>query len=74
MYEDYYNLTNSPFRLNPNPEFFYNSKTHKRAYSYLLYGIEQGEGFIVITGDVGAGKTTLVSRLVKYLKSLFKSV
>lgn len=67
MYEQYYNFSSNPFRLNPDPNFFFNSKTHKRALAYLRYGIEQGEGFIVITGDVGTGKTTLVSRLFQSL-------
>ncbi len=67
MYEAFYNLKANPFRLNPDPNFFYNSKTHKRALAYLRYGIEQGEGFIIITGDVGTGKTTLVSRLFQSL-------
>ena len=67
MYEAFYNLKSNPFRLNPDPNFFYNSKTHKRALAYLRYGIEQGEGFIIITGDVGTGKTTLVSRLFQSL-------
>jgi len=69
MYHKYYNFTGKPFKLNPDPRFFFSSKTHKRALSYLRYGIEQGEGFIVITGDVGTGKTTLVSRLIRSLKS-----
>jgi putative secretion ATPase (PEP-CTERM system associated) len=69
MYHKYYNFTGRPFRLNPDPRFFFSSKTHKRALSYLRYGIEQGEGFIVITGDVGTGKTTLVSRLIRSLRS-----
>lgn len=64
--EDFsYNFSCSPFQLTADPNFFYKSKTHKRALSYLFYGLEQGEGFIVITGDVGTGKTTLVSQLLK---------
>ena len=69
MYQSFYNFSGKPFRLNSDPRFFYSSKTHKRALSYLRYGIEQGEGFIIITGDVGTGKTTLVSRLLRSLKS-----
>lgn len=69
MYEKFYNFSGSPFRLNPDPSFFFNSKTHKRALAYLRYGIEQGEGFIIITGDVGTGKTTLVSRLFQTLNT-----
>lgn len=69
MYYKYYNFSANPFRLNPDPRFFFSSKTHKRALAYLRYGIEQGEGFIIITGDVGTGKTTLVSRLLRSLRS-----
>lgn len=67
MYETFYNLRAKPFQLNPDPRFYFNSKGHKRAMSYLEYGLSQGEGFIVITGEVGAGKTTLVSHLIKRL-------
>lgn len=69
MYETFYNLRAKPFQLNPDPRFFFNSKGHKRAMSYLEYGLSQGEGFIIITGDVGAGKTTLVRSLLKRLAS-----
>ena len=68
MYENFYQLRAKPFRLSPDPRFFFNSKGHKRALAYLRYGVSQGEGFIVITGDVGTGKTTLVSTLFKFLK------
>ncbi|MGI9334474.1 MAG: AAA family ATPase [Gammaproteobacteria bacterium] len=68
MYEPFYKLTAKPFRLSPDPRFFYNSKGHKRALAYLRYGIRQGEGFIVVTGDVGTGKSTLVSDLFEALK------
>ncbi len=63
MYESFYNLSAKPFALNPDPRFFYGSRGHKRAQSYLQYGLTQGEGFIVITGDVGTGKTMLVRNL-----------
>jgi len=63
MYETYYGLTAKPFQLRPDPHFFFGSKGHKRALAYLEYGLSQGEGFIVITGEVGAGKTTLVRNL-----------
>jgi putative secretion ATPase (PEP-CTERM system associated) len=67
MYESFYQLTGKPFQLNPDPTFFYGSRGHKRALAYLQYGLYQGEGFIVITGDVGAGKTTLVRSLLQQL-------
>jgi putative secretion ATPase (PEP-CTERM system associated) len=67
MYETFYGLTGKPFQLNPDPEFFFASRGHARAYAYLQYGLHQSEGFIVITGDVGAGKTTLVRSILKRL-------
>ena len=67
MYEDFYNLSGRPFQLSPDPRFFFSSAGHKRALSYLRYGIKQGEGFIIITGNVGTGKSTLVSMLFKML-------
>ena len=67
MYETYYGLSAKPFQLRPDPHFFYGSKGHKRAMAYLEYGLSQGEGFIVITGEVGAGKTTLVRNLLGHL-------
>lgn len=67
MYESYYNLTAKPFQLKPDPSFFYGSKGHRRAMAYLEYGLSQGEGFIVITGEIGAGKTTLVRSLFRKL-------
>ncbi len=68
MYETFYNFRAKPFRLSPDPRFFFNSSGHKRALAYLRYGVKQGEGFIVITGNVGTGKTTLVGALLKSLE------
>jgi len=67
MYESFYGLTGKPFQLNPDPAFFFGSKGHSSAYSYLKYGVFQGEGFIVVTGEIGAGKTTLVRTLLAEL-------
>ena len=69
MYEPYYGFTAKPFQLRPDPHFFFGSKGHKRAMAYLEYGLSQGEGFIVVTGEVGAGKTTLVRNLFNKLPS-----
>lgn len=63
MYTEFYNLTGRPFQLTPDPRFYYDTRTHRKAMAYLTYGLNQGEGFIIITGDVGAGKTTLVGHL-----------
>ncbi len=65
MYESFYKLSGKPFQLNPDPSFYFASRGHKRAMSYLEYGLHQGEGFIVITGEIGAGKTTLVKNLFR---------
>jgi general secretion pathway protein A len=67
MYETFYGLTGKPFQLNPDPAFFFGSRGHKRAFAYLQYGVHQSEGFIVITGEVGAGKTTIVRSLFEQL-------
>ncbi|MEO5707235.1 MAG: XrtA/PEP-CTERM system-associated ATPase [Alteraurantiacibacter sp.] len=64
MFDDYYGLTGKPFQLTPDPEFYFRSVTHRKALSYLGYGLAQGEGFIVITGEVGAGKSTLVAHMM----------
>jgi len=64
MYDTFYGLNGRPFQLTPDPHFYFESLTHRKALSYLGYGLAQGEGFIVITGDVGAGKTTLVGHLM----------
>jgi len=67
MYEQFFNLKVKPFELVPNPEFLYFSKTHKRAIRYLQYGISEKAGFILLTGEVGSGKTTLISDLIKQI-------
>ena len=69
MYESFYGLTSKPFQLNPDPSFYFGSKQHRRATAYLEYGMHQNEGFIVITGEVGAGKTTIVRGLLDSLDS-----
>jgi len=63
MYEKFYDFTGMPFQLTPDSRFFFGSKGHSRAIAHLIYGLSQGEGFIIVTGEVGAGKTTLVERL-----------
>ena len=64
MYEGHYGFSGRPFQLAPDARFWFESKTHRTAMAYLGYGLAQAEGFIVITGDVGAGKTTLVGHLM----------
>jgi len=67
VYDRHFGLTARPFQLNPDPDFFFGSRGHRRATAYLEYGLHQGEGFIVVTGEVGAGKTTLVRSLLRRL-------
>ena len=69
MYSEHYGLTGNPFQLTPDPRFYFESETHRKAMAYLGYGLAQGEGFIVITGDIGAGKTTLVGHLMATIDS-----
>lgn len=69
MYDEFYGLSGKPFQLTPDQRFFFDSKSHHRALAYLRYGLEQGEGFIVITGGIGAGKTMLVQALFAELAS-----
>lgn len=64
MYTDFYKLRDEPFLLTPDERFYFESSVHSQAMAHLTYGLQRGEGFIVITGDVGAGKTTLVKRLI----------
>jgi putative secretion ATPase (PEP-CTERM system associated) len=67
MYEAFYGLTSKPFQLNPDPSFYFGSKQHRRAKAYLDYGVMRNEGFIVITGEIGAGKTTILGGLLNGL-------
>ena len=69
MYEAFYGLNSKPFQLTPDPGFYFSSKQHQRARAYLEYGVMRCEGFIVITGEVGAGKTTIVRGLLDSLDS-----
>lgn len=64
MYDEFYNLNAKPFRLSPDPRFLFRSKAHSKALAYLRYGLQTGEGFVVITGGVGTGKTTLARFLL----------
>lgn len=65
MFDDFYGLTGRPFQLTPDPNFYFESTTHRKALSYLGYGLAQAEGFIVITGEIGSGKSTLVAHLMQ---------
>lgn len=65
MYTEHYGLREKPFSLTPDPRYLYLSASHREALAHLLYGIEQGEGFIAVTGEVGTGKTTLCRTLLE---------
>ncbi|MES2444753.1 MAG: XrtA/PEP-CTERM system-associated ATPase [Pseudomonadota bacterium] len=67
MYDDHYGLSGRPFQLTPDPKFWFDTATHRKAMAYLGYGLSQGEGFVVITGDPGAGKTTLMGHLLEQI-------
>jgi putative secretion ATPase (PEP-CTERM system associated) len=69
MYDGFYNLNKKPFQLSADSEFFFNSIVHKRALAYMEYGLTQGEGFVVVTGKPGTGKTMLVKQLVHSLNN-----
>ncbi|UZK66493.1 ExeA family protein [Sphingomonas sp. M1-B02] len=64
MYDDHYGLSGRAFQLTPDPRFWFDTATHRKAMAYLGYGLSQGEGFVVITGEPGVGKTTLVGHLL----------
>ncbi len=64
MYESYYDLSGAPFQLTPDSRFYFESRAHARAVAHLTFGLAQGEGFVVVTGEVGAGKTTLIEHVL----------
>jgi putative secretion ATPase (PEP-CTERM system associated) len=72
MYEKHFSLKCKPFELVPNPDFLYQSSTHKKAITYLDYGIKEKIGFILLTGEIGSGKTTLIRNLIKNLDTTIK--
>ena len=74
MYTEFYNLKEKPFNLTPSPRFLYLGETHKEALSLLTYGVMERKGFVLLTGEVGTGKTTIVQALLKNLDSSIKCV
>jgi general secretion pathway protein A len=67
MYEKFFGFTDLPFRLLPDTRFFFESREHAKALAYLQYGLHKGEGFVVLTGEVGTGKTLLADSLVEQI-------
>ncbi len=64
MYERFFDLDDQPFRLTPDPKYLYLSEKHREAYAHLLYALQEGSGFVAVTGEIGTGKTTLVRALL----------
>jgi general secretion pathway protein A len=73
VYLDYYGLTEPPFDITPNPRFLFYSAKHREAYNHLLYGIRERKGFIQLTGEVGAGKTTLCRAMLEALDDRYST-
>lgn len=73
MYLDYYGLTEPPFDITPNPRFLFYSAKHREAYNHLLYGIRERKGFVQLTGEVGAGKTTLCRAMLEQLNGNYST-
>src|SRR5512137_1668561 len=65
MYESFYGLKEKPFNLTPDPDYLYMSPGHENAYTHLEYAIQESKGFVVVTGEVGSGKTTLINYLLR---------
>jgi general secretion pathway protein A len=73
VYLEYYGLKQTPFDITPNPRFLFHSKKHHEAFNHLLYGIRERKGFVQLTGEVGAGKTTLCRALLEKLDANFST-
>ncbi|MDB6053172.1 MAG: ATPase [Verrucomicrobiales bacterium] len=73
MYLDYYGLKEPPFNITPNPRFLFYSGKHREAFNHLLYGIRERKGFVQLTGEIGAGKTTLCRALLEELGPAFST-
>ena len=71
MYNAFFGFSESPFNLSPDPAFFYRSEQHEEALANLVYGVQARKGFIVLTGEVGTGKTTMLECLRDYLEAQF---
>ena len=68
MYKDWFSLRDLPFRLSPDPDFIYFGEQHAEAFAHMRYGVDEGSGFVAVTGEVGSGKTTLVRALMRDLR------
>src|SRR5215208_4878798 len=73
VYLEYYGLTEAPFDITPNPRFLFYSAKHREAFNHLLYGIRERKGFVQLTGEVGAGKTTLCRAMLEQLNGNYST-
>ncbi len=73
MYEKFYGICEKPFNVTPDPRFLYLGEHHREALAHLIYGVSEKKGLIVLTGEVGAGKTTLIHTLLERLDSSVKT-
>ena len=73
MYNRFFGFKEKPFKLVPNPAYFYLSKSHEEALAHLNYAISQGDGFVEITGEVGTGKTTLCRAFLESLNGIVEA-
>src|ERR1700688_2364762 len=67
MYEQYYGFAEKPFSLTPDPKYLYRSQPHANAFDLLQYAIRRREGFVIVTGDIGTGKTTLCRAVIEQI-------
>src|SRR5882757_5499739 len=73
MYKEYYHFKENPFNITSDPSFFFSSSRHEEAFVHLMYGIESRKGIIVVTGEIGTGKTTLCRTLLNKLDDKIKT-
>jgi len=73
MYREFYGLRQPPFDITPNPRFLFHSIKHREAFNHLLYGVRERKGFVQLTGEVGAGKTTLCRAFLEQLDGKFST-
>ena len=73
MYLEFYGLKQAPFDITPNPRFLFHSLKHREAFNHLIYGVRERKGFVQLTGEVGAGKTTLCRAFLEQLDGKFST-
>ncbi len=73
MYNDFYGFREAPFNITPDPRFLFFSDRHREAYNHILFGLKERKGFIQVTGEVGAGKTTVCRALLEELGPQYRT-